>query len=246
MLCGDAVVVTEHSCFTHSLSIVMRLPEHKLEEKGLILDHGLGGFSLFLCSLVDRGKAASLRKCGWAKPFTSWGLRSRECQSLRHSLAFKDSLLSNLLPVRRSHPQAVQLMQWWGVCLSVLLPHQIWEPFISKLEQWRHGDGKERETAEPLSSSQSLLWHGVGDLPTDPTSWSADLGVEIFNTNRSRLASWGMVSPRFCVAVAYLTVSYEVTLGCGPLQTIERRWNGSPGDWPPLAAWERPCCLWFM
>ena len=64
VLRGDAVVVTEQSCFTHGLFIVMRLPEHKLEEKGLMLDHGLGGFSLSLCSLADRGKAASLRKCG--------------------------------------------------------------------------------------------------------------------------------------------------------------------------------------
>lgn len=39
-------------------------PERKLEEKGLILDHGLGGFGLSLCSLADRGKAASLKKCG--------------------------------------------------------------------------------------------------------------------------------------------------------------------------------------
>lgn len=78
----------------------------------------------------------------------------------------------------------------------------------------------------------------MGDLPTDPTSWSADLGVEIFNTNRSRLASWGMVSPRFCVAVAYLTVSYEVTLGCSKASTNHREEGemvpqGTGLHWPP-------------
>lgn len=46
---------------------VMRLPEHKLEEKGLVLDHGLGGFSLSLVGPTALGtevKLHSMRECG--------------------------------------------------------------------------------------------------------------------------------------------------------------------------------------
>lgn len=49
------------------LFIVMRFPEHNLKEKGLILDHGLGGFSLSLAGPIALGtevKLHSMRECG--------------------------------------------------------------------------------------------------------------------------------------------------------------------------------------
>lgn len=70
MLRGDAMVVTEKSCFAHGGSFHcdgIPRTQFKGERAYLILDHGLGGFSLSLAGPIALGtevKLHSMRECG--------------------------------------------------------------------------------------------------------------------------------------------------------------------------------------